>query len=148
MTSRVKHHIINNPEQSLFIRGIRHWVGFQQLGLEYERDARFAGETKYTFGKLLKLAYNGIFSFSDFPIKLLGRIGIYTILFTIIYAGYLLSKRLIWGTMPQGYTSLILTVLFFGGVQLISIRILGEYTTRIYDEARNRPLYIIQNTYL
>lgn len=147
MTRRVKDHIIQHPEQSLFIRGIRHWVGYRQAGMEYERDSRNAGETKYSLRKLMKLAYNGIFSFSDFPIKLMGRIGLITTLFIVIYSIYLLSKRLFWGEVPQGYTTLILAIFFFGGVQLISIRILGEYITRIYDESRQRPLFIIKDKY-
>ncbi len=148
MTKRVKDHIVQHPEQSLFIRGIRHWVGFRQAGMEYERDSRVAGETKYSLGKLMKLAYNGIFSFSDFPIKLMGRIGVVTTVFIVVYSIYLLSKRLFWGEVPQGYTTLILAIFFFGGVQLISIRILGEYITRIYDESRKRPLFIVKDKYL
>jgi dolichol-phosphate mannosyltransferase len=148
MSARVKDHIVTYPEQSLFIRGIRHWVGYRQIGMEYERDSRQAGETKYSIGKLMRLAYNGIFSFSDFPIKFLGRIGLITILFTMMYGIYLLSKRLFWGEVPQGFTSLILAIMFFGGVQLVSIRILGEYTTRIYDESRNRPHFVVKDKYL
>ncbi len=147
MSSRVKDYIVSNPEQSLFIRGIRHWVGFRQKGIEYERDSRQAGETKYSFRQLVILAYNGIFSFSNFPIKFLGRIGFFTILFTVVYAIYLLSKRFFWGEVPQGFTTLILAIFFFGGVQLISIRILGEYITRIYDESRGRPHFIVKDLY-
>jgi dolichol-phosphate mannosyltransferase len=147
MTERVKDHIISQPEQSLFIRGIRHWVGFEQCGMEYERDSRQAGETKYSFKKLVQLAYNGVFSFSSFPIRFLGSIGMTTIILTIIYTFYLLSKRLFWGEVPQGFTTLILAIIFFGGVQLVSIRILGEYITRIYDESRDRPLYIVKDFY-
>ena len=148
ISRRVKDHIIEHPEQSLFIRGIRHWVGYKQIGVEYERDSRAAGETKYSIAKLMRLAYNGIFSFSDFSIKFLGRIGFITIMFTIIYGAFLLTKRLFWGQLPEGYTALILTIMFFGGVQLISIRILGEYITRIYDESRKRPLYVVRDAYL
>ncbi len=147
MSARVKDHIISHPEQSLFIRGIRHWVGFKQAGMEYERDSRLAGETKYSFRKLLQLAYNGVFSFSNFPIKFLGSIGAVTIGLTIVYAIYLISKRLIWGEVPQGFTTLILAIFFFGGVQLVSIRILGEYITRIYDESRKRPLFVVNRFY-
>lgn len=148
MTARVRDHIVENSEQSLFIRGIRNWVGYKQIGVEYERDERAAGEPKYNMRKLMQLAYNGVFSFSDFPIKFMGRLGYFTILGSILYAVYLISKRLIWGTVPQGFTTLILAIIFIGGVQLVSIRILGEYITRIYDESRSRPLYIIKDKYL
>ncbi|WP_235298970.1 glycosyltransferase family 2 protein [Portibacter marinus] len=147
MTKRVRNHIIQNPEQSLFIRGIRHWVGYKQVGVEYERDSRLAGETKYSFSKLVQLAYNGVFSFSNFPIKFLGNLGLITIGLTVIYTIYLLSKRLISGEVPEGFTTLIIAIFFFGGVQLASIRILGEYITRIYDESRGRPLYIVKDFY-
>ncbi|MCL4106781.1 UNVERIFIED_CONTAM: hypothetical protein GTU68_048225 [Idotea baltica] len=147
MTKRVKDHITKYPEQSLFIRGIRHWVGYKQVGLEYERDSRQAGETKYSFAKLLQLAANGVFSFSNFPIKFLGSLGFFTIASTMIYAVYLFSKRMFWGEVPQGFTTLILAIIFFGGVQLVSIRILGEYITRIYDESRDRPLFVVKDFY-
>ncbi|GLR16337.1 glycosyltransferase family 2 protein [Portibacter lacus] len=147
MTKRVKDHIIKYPEQSLFIRGIRHWVGYKQVGMEYERDSRQAGETKYSFAKLLQLAANGVFSFSNFPIKFLGSLGFFTISLTLIYTVYLLSKRMFWGEVPQGFTTLILAIIFFGGVQLVSIRILGEYITRIYDESRDRPLFVVKDFY-
>jgi glycosyltransferase involved in cell wall biosynthesis len=139
--------IISMPEQSLFIRGIRNWVGFRQKGIEYERNGRFAGKTKYSLRNLMKLAYNGIFSFSDFPIKFLGRLGLYIIIASIVYTIWIVTKKLLWGDVPQGFTTTILVILFFGGVQLITIRILGEYIHRIYDETRKRPLFIIRNKY-
>jgi dolichol-phosphate mannosyltransferase len=147
MRKIVVQHIVSMPEQSLFIRGIRNWVGFRQKGITYERDCRFAGKPKYSLYNLMKLAYNGIFSFSDFPIKLLGRLGLYIIIASILYATWVVTKKLLWGEVPQGFTTTILVILFFGGVQLITIRILGEYVHRIYDEARKRPLFIVRNKY-
>lgn len=143
----VVQHIINMPEQSLFIRGIRNWVGFRQKGIEYERDGRFAGKPKYSLRSLMKLAYNGIFSFSDFPIQFLGRIGLYIIIASILYTIWIVTKKLVWGDVPQGFTTTILVIMFFGGVQLITIRILGEYVHRIYDETRKRPLFIVRSKY-
>jgi len=143
----VVQHMINMPEQSLFIRGIRNWVGFRQKGIEYERDGRFAGKPKYSLRNLTKLAYNGIFSFSDFPIQFLGRIGLYIIIASILYTIWIVTKKLMWGDVPQGFTTTILVIMFFGGVQLITIRILGEYVHRIYDETRKRPLFIVRNKY-
>ena len=147
MQKRVLKNILLIPEQNLFLRGIRNWVGFKQKGIKYERDGRFSGKSKYSLRKLTKLAYNGIFSFSDFPIKFLGRLGLYIIIASIIYTAWIVTKKLLWGDVPQGFTTTILVILFFGGVQLVTIRILGEYVHRIYDESRKRPLFIVRNTY-
>lgn len=136
--------ILKMPESSLFIRGLRYWVGFRQTGIPYDRQERHIGETKYDLKRLFRLAYNGIFSFSDFPIKLLGRLGYFTILGSILYAVFVLYKRLVWAEVPEGFTTLILAIFFFGGVQLVSMRILGEYVSRIYKETRKRPLYIVK----
>lgn len=136
--------ILKMPESSLFIRGLRYWVGFRQAGITYDRQERHSGETKYDLRRLFRLAYNGIFSFSDFPIKLLGRIGYFTILGSLLYAVFVLYKRLFWGEVPEGFTTLILAIFFFGGIQLVSIRILGEYVSRIYKETRKRPLFIVK----
>jgi polyisoprenyl-phosphate glycosyltransferase len=143
----VVQHIISMPEQGLFIRGIRNWVGFRQKGIEYKRDGRFAGKPKYSLRNLIKLAYNGIFSFSDFPIQFLGRLGLYIIFASVLYTIWIVTKKLVWGDVPQGFTTTILVIMFFGGVQLITIRILGEYVHRIYDETRKRPLFIVRNKY-
>ncbi len=145
---QVLQEMLRMPEQSLYLRGLRHWVGFKQAGVEYERADRLAGEPKYDFKKLMKLAYDGIFSFSSFPIKFMGRIGLLAIGTSITYAFYLLAKKIIWGEVPEGFTTLILAIFFFGGVQLVSIRIIGEYINRIYDESRGRPLFIVKNAFL
>jgi polyisoprenyl-phosphate glycosyltransferase len=147
MRKIVVQQMIGMPEQSLFVRGIRNWVGFRQKGIEYERDGRFAGKPKYSLRSLIKLAVNGIFSFSDFPIKFLGRLGLYIIVASILYTVWIVTKKLLWGDVPEGFTTTILVILFFGGVQLITIRILGEYVHRIYDETRKRPLFIVRNKY-
>ncbi len=147
MKKKVVDEMLAMPEHSLFIRGIRSWVGFNQTGIACERNERFSGQPKYSTRKLIKLAYDGMFSFSDFPIKFLGRLGLIIILFSIAYAGYIITKRLVWGDVPQGFTTLIIVILFFGGVQLVTVRILGEYLLRIYNESRKRPLYIISNKY-
>lgn len=148
MNRRVLDHLLRMPEQSLFLRGLRSWVGFRQTGLEYERDPRQAGEPKYSFRSLLKLAYSGIFSFSDLPIKVLGRIGSVSIIACSLYALYLIVIKLFFGDVPEGFTTLILAIFFFGGVQLVGLRILGEYIHRIYEESRRRPLFIIKDKHL
>ena len=147
MKKKVVHEMLTMPEHSLFIRGIRSWVGFNQLGIPCERNERFNGKPKYSTRKLMKLAYDGMFSFSDVPIKFLGRLGLVIILASMAYAGYIITKRLMWGQVPEGFTTLIIVILFFGGVQLVTVRILGEYLLRIYNESRKRPLYIISNKY-
>jgi len=147
MRRHVVKHILTMPEQSLFIRGIRSWVGFRQKGVKYERDGRFAGKPKYSLRNLLRLAFSGIFGFSDFPIKFLGRLGLYIIIASVLYTIWIVTKKLIWGDVPQGFTTTILVILFFGGVQLITVRILGEYIQRIYDESRKRPLFIVRRKY-
>lgn len=147
MKKKVTDEMLTMPEHSLFIRGIRSWVGFNQMGITCERNERFNGQPKYSTRKLMKLAYDGMFSFSDFPIKFLGRLGLVIILASMAYAGYIITKRLMWGQVPEGFTTLIIVILFFGGVQLVTVRILGEYLLRIYNESRKRPLYIISNKY-
>ncbi|MEO7983826.1 MAG: glycosyltransferase family 2 protein [Bacteroidota bacterium] len=144
---KVVEEMLKMPEHSLFIRGIRSWIGFNQAGIVCERNERFSGQPKYSTRKLMKLAYDGMFSFSDFPIKFLGRLGLIIILASIGYAAYIITKRLAWGQVPAGFTTLIIVILFFGGVQLVTVRILGEYLLRIYNESRKRPLYIISNKY-
>ena len=145
-TRRVRDEIIQAKEHSLFIRGIRSWVGFKQTGIEYERDKRFAGEPKFTFKKLFSLAYNGIFSFSDFPIRILTKLGFYLILISVGYTIFSLI-RFFQGNAPTGFTTLAIAIFFFGSVQIFTVGIVGEYVLRTYNESRNRPIYIINKKY-
>jgi glycosyltransferase involved in cell wall biosynthesis len=135
--------MLKMPEQSLFLRGLRSWVGYRQFGYEYERDARFGGEPKYTLGKLFKLAYDGLFSFSQFPVKLLTTLGVVIIIIAILYSIYALIGKFFFPDTPQGFTTLAISIFMFSGIQLLSLGIVGEYIVRIYDESRKRPLYII-----
>lgn len=145
---KVLHQMINIQEKNLFIRGVRSWVGFQQFPYEYERDARYAGKTKYTLRKLLILAYNGIFSFSQFPIKILARTGFIVIIISIFYSLFALYTKITQPEVPQGFTTLAIAIFLFGGIQLLALGIIGEYVLRIYDETRNRPFYIESEKYL
>ena len=137
--------VINSlPEHNKFLRGLFSWVGFKQAAFEYERKERFAGETKYPLKKMLKLASDGIISFSTKPLKLVGGLGITSILISIgilIYS--ILSFVFKWNTLTAGWTSLIITMTFLGGMILISLWMIGEYIARIYDECKGRPQYII-----
>jgi glycosyltransferase involved in cell wall biosynthesis len=134
------------PEESRYLRGMRTWVGFRQIGIEYERSERAAGESKYPFAQLLKLAQNGIFNFSEFPIKFITRLGMFTILISLIYLMYTLIQKIFFNNVPQGFTSLLIAIILFSGVQLLSIGVLGEYILRIFFQVKGRPLFIIKNT--
>jgi dolichol-phosphate mannosyltransferase len=147
MRKEVVDQLLQMNEQALFIRGLRAWVGFRQTEFEYERDARLSGEAKYTFRKLVELGLRGIFGFSNRPIKIFGYAGILIILFAVMYIVYVLVKKFFFGDVPEGFTTLVLFISIFGGLQLIGISVLGEYITRIYDETRNRPLFIVKESH-
>lgn len=131
------------PEQSRYLRGMRSWVGFNQKAYEYDRDERQAGETKYSWNKLFELAFNGIFNFSDFPVRTISKIGLFTILLSIFYFIYIIYNKIMYQNVPQGFTTLIFAIILFSGVQLLSLGLIGEYVLRIYNQVRNRPLFII-----
>ena len=137
--------VINSlPEHNKFLRGLFSWVGFKQTPFEYERKERFAGKTKYPLKKMLKLASDGIISFSSKPLKIIGGIGLFSILISFIILIYaLLSFAFGWGNLTAGWTSLMVAITFFAGVQLSSLWIMSEYIRRIYDESKGRPQYII-----
>ncbi|MBG6186781.1 glycosyltransferase family 2 protein [Flavobacterium sp. CAN_S2] len=143
LSRRVVDTMNNMPEQSRYLRGMRAWVGFKQIGFEYDRDERQAGETKYSWSKLFELAFNGIFNFSDFPIKFITRLGFLTVLFSLIYFAYNVYRKIMYNDVPQGFTATILAIILFSGVQLISLGLIGEYVLRIYNQVRNRPLFVI-----
>ena len=135
------------PEHNKFLRGLFSWVGFKQIPFEYERKERFAGKTKYPLKKMLKLASDGIISFSTKPLKLIGGIGIFSILISFIILIYaLLSFFFKWNNITAGWTSLMVAITFFAGVQLVSIWMISEYIARIYDDTKKRPEYIIDKT--
>lgn len=133
------------PEESRYIRGMRSWVGFRQIGVPYERDKRAAGKSKYSIAMLFKMAYNGIFNFSNFPIKFLTNIGFLATAIALVYLVVTLGKKLLWGGVIEGFTGLLFAIILFSGVQLISLGIIGEYVLRIFFQVKGRPLYLIQN---
>ncbi|TSA51322.1 MAG: glycosyltransferase [Sphingobacteriales bacterium] len=143
LSRRVVDHLNAMPERSRFIRGMRTWIGFRQTGLEYERDARSAGEAKYNLKMLFNLAYNGIFNFSEFPIKFITRLGMLTMIGAFLFFIYVLIKMYWMGGVPPGYASLFLAISIFSGVQLLALGLIGEYVLRIYDQVRARPLFIV-----
>jgi glycosyltransferase involved in cell wall biosynthesis len=146
LISRRVVNILNKmPEESRFIRGMRTWIGFKQIGVEYERDKRVAGSSKYSLKMLLKLAYNGIFNFSDFPIKVITSLGFFTISVSLVFLLVVLIKRIFYNDVPEGYTSLLVAITLFSGVQLISLGIIGEYIYRIFFQVKGRPLFNVKH---
>lgn len=137
--------VINQlPEHNKFLRGLFSWVGYKQIPFEYERDKRYAGKTKYPLRKMIKLAGDGIISFSNKPLKLVGGLGLFSIMVSIIIFMYaLISFIFKLNDLSAGWTSIMFGITFFAGVQLLSLWVLSEYIGRIYDETKNRPQYII-----
>ena len=132
------------PEQNRFVRGMVAWVGFKQFALPYKRVERFAGLSKYPLRKMLRFALDGILSFSTKPLQVAIGFGFMCAAFSIFGILYALFLRLYTSNWVEGWTALMIAVLFIGGVQLICLGILGEYVGRIYNEAKRRPLYIIK----
>ena len=130
-------------EKHRFLRGMSAWVGFKQIGVSYKRQARFAGETKYPFKKMLKLALNAITGFSYFPLQLATYLGFIAAGISILAIPVVIITRIIGTQAFFGQATTLIAVLFLGGVQLISLGILGEYIGRVYDEVKGRPLYIV-----
>lgn len=137
--------VVNSmPEHNKFLRGLFSWVGFKQIPFEYERKERFAGKTKYPLKKMLKLASDGIISFSTKPLKLVGGLGIVSIVLSLAILIYsLVSYIFSLNNLTPGWTSIMVAITLFNGVQLLSIWIIAEYIARIYDETKNRPQYIV-----
>jgi dolichol-phosphate mannosyltransferase len=146
--------IINRmPERDRFLRGLRAWVGFKQIGIECERGERYKGKPAYNFLKVIKLATNGIFAFSDMPLQISSAIGFAVSLISFLGIIFTVIQRIMTYLFPQnrlavwpGFSTIVLSVLFLGGVQLISIGILGEYIARIYNEVKQRPLFLVKET--
>ncbi|MCD6577013.1 MAG: glycosyltransferase, partial [Anaerolineaceae bacterium] len=130
-------------ERYRFLRGMAAWVGYRQVGVEYDRKERFAGKTKYPFSKMLKLALNAITGFSYFPLQLATYFGFLSAGIGILAIPVVAFLRFTNRAALLGQTTTLIAILFLGGVQLIALGILGEYVGRIYDELKGRPLYII-----
>ena len=146
MDRKVVDKINTMRERHRFIRGMIPWLGFKETLVEYDRDSRFAGQTKFSFNKMVKFALDGIFSFSTVPIKYTIFLGILTVILSLGGIIYAFVARLLTDGWVSGWTTLIITMLFIGGVQLISIGVLGQYIGRIFEEAKHRPLYVIEST--
>ena len=144
LSRRVVDEINNLNEKNRFFRGLTHWVGFDVTYVEYDREARFAGETKYNYVKLIKLAFDAILSFSYKPLKLFSFFGFATAGFAFLNLIYWVVMKVVFNHHAvEGWTSLVTIMLLFFGILMIQISVIGEYIARIYEEVRNRPLYII-----
>lgn len=143
MSNKVLIELSKFQEKELFLRGIIHLIGFQTSIVEYKRLKRTKGETKYTFNKMIKLAWTGITSFTSFPLKMVTFMGTIIFIFSILSILWAFISNLI-GYTIQGWTSILISVFFLGGLQILSIGIIGEYISKIYSEVKNRPRYIIE----
>lgn len=146
----MKKHVVDNmlklQEQNPFLRGIRAWVGFKQIGVEYERHARLEGQSGYTLKKLMKIALDGIFSFSTAPIRLITILGTIGFVFACAYSFNVIYHRLRGDIDVKGFATLTIIISFFSSLILICLGIIGEYIVRIYDEVRRRPFTVIERT--
>jgi dolichol-phosphate mannosyltransferase len=133
-------------ENARFLRGMISWLGFRQTAIAYNRDMRFSGKTKYSLKKMFRLAFDGMTSFSSFPLSIATYLGFLVASFSGLYAIVVLIKRMLGHTVP-GWTSLMLVILFLGSVQLVCVGILGQYISRIFNETKHRPLYVIHKKY-
>ena len=134
------------PEESRYLRGLRSWVGFKQIGFEYDRPSRAAGETKYPLRKLVALALNGIFNFSEIPIKFITWLGLASIALALGYLVNTMVKKFVFGIpVIEGFTGLLFTIVLFSGVQMVFIGVVGEYVVRIFFQVKARPLFVIKD---
>lgn len=131
------------PERHRFVRGLSRWIGFRQTEVTYVREARFAGETKYPLKKMLRLAWDAFTGFSLAPLRVATYVGLFASAVSLIIAFWALYVRFFSNQAVQGWTSLMIAILFLGGVQLFTIGILGEYVGRIFEESKGRPLYVV-----
>lgn len=143
MTRRVVEELRRAPERHRFLRGLRSWVGFRQIGLPVERLERHRGKSKYGLGRLLALAFDGIFAFSIVPIRAAVMLGAVAIALASVFALYAVYAKLVLNQSPQGFTALILVIVFLSGVHLFFVGVVGEYVGRVYEEVKRRPLYVV-----
>jgi glycosyltransferase involved in cell wall biosynthesis len=135
------------PERRRFMKGLFAWVGFKTTEIKYFRDARLAGETSFNYWKLWNFALDGITSFSTFPLRICSYLGLGVAFLALIYAAIIIAKTLLYGDPVKGYPSLMAVVLFIGGIQLIGLGIIGEYLGRVYEETKQRPIYLTKQLY-
>jgi dolichol-phosphate mannosyltransferase len=144
MDQRVVRILVAMPERTRFVRGLRSWVGLRQVGLPYDREARYGGAPKYDFWRLALLAADGIVSLSHVPLRLVTTIGFIVSAFALMLGVFFVIKKMVIGLSPPGYASTMTAIFFLAGIQLVTIGVLGEYIGRIFDEVKGRPLYVLR----
>ena len=144
LSRRVCETIRSMPERHRFLRGMLSWVGFRRATVPYSAPPRAAGTRKYTFGRMLHLAADAVFSFTAGPIRLAARLGLLVVFLSAVYFVYIMIRYLFYGRLVEGWASLIVVVLCLGGFQLLFIGLIGEYLARIFEESKGRPLYILK----
>ena len=144
MSRRVVEAIRRTPERTRYLRGLRAWAGFRQIGVPVERMERHAGRSKYNLRRLISLALDGVFSFSIVPLRAASVVGAISVLLTTLLALYSLYAKLFLGQSPRGFTATILTIAFVSGVNLFFLGVIGEYIGRIYKEVKGRPVYVVE----
>ena len=147
MDRKVVEAIKQMPERTRFMKGLFSWVGFKQTSIYFDREPRYQGKTKWNYWKLWNFALDGILSFTLIPLKIWSYLGLVISLVSLVYASFLVIRTLIFGIDVPGYASLMVAILFLGGVQLISLGVMGEYLGRVYEEVKARPLYLIRDLY-
>jgi glycosyltransferase involved in cell wall biosynthesis len=143
MSRRVVDLLRTMPERHRYLRGMRAWAGYRQIGVPVERAERGAGETKYSLRRLMGLAFDGIFAFSVVPLRAAAGVGVLAMLLSTLFSLYSLVAKLFLGHSPQGFTALILVITFLSGVQLLFLGVIGEYLGRVYEEVKQRPTYVV-----
>ena len=134
------------PERNRFMKGLFAWAGFKQIAVEYDRVERETGKSKFSYWKLWTLALDGITSASTVPLRIWSYVGAFVAFVAIAYSGFIVADTMVFGNPVPGYASIIVSVLFLGGIQLISLGVLGEYVGRILTETKQRPLYVVRDT--
>lgn len=147
MDRRVVDALKQLPERTRFMKGLFAWVGYKQTYITYDRDPRHSGNTKWNYWKLWNFALDGIVSFSSTPLRVWGYLGVMISIISFLYASFLIIRTMLLGIDVPGYASLMVAILFLGGVQLISLGIIGEYLGRVYEEVKQRPLYLVREFY-
>ncbi|WP_324282532.1 glycosyltransferase family 2 protein [Cyanobacterium aponinum UTEX 3221] len=135
------------PERNRFMKGLFSWVGYKQTAIYFDRFPRYGGKTSFNYWKLWNFALDGITSFSSIPLKIWSYFGLFISFISLLYGLFLVLKTIILGVDLPGYASTIVAILFLGGIQLITLGVIGEYIARIYEEVKQRPLYLIRETY-
>jgi dolichol-phosphate mannosyltransferase len=144
MDQRVVRLLVAMPERTRFVRGLRSWVGLRQVGVPYDRGARYGGEPKYDFWRLVLLAIDGVVSLSHVPLRLVTTLGFIMSGFALLLGAFLAVKKMVVGLSPPGYASTMTAIFLLSGIQLVTIGVVGEYIGRIFDEVKSRPLYVLR----